>query len=141
MPYVAMTKEKWIQTVRDNEEVLRELIRDWHPVSRITNHRASEFVAFDGDLVEIAKPSMPITAPGAEAACGVVRNKIIAEEGGKDDPVNRFNKALDGEDLGEINSLLSSAWFGVPESSSCWSIPGFSVACDLMDDMPEEEEG
>lgn len=138
MTYIPMTRERWLNTVRENQEKLSNLILDWHPVSRITNHRSTEFIDVAGDLVEIEKPAMKITAPNAEYACGVVREKIVREEGQQDPPVERFKKAVEEENISEINSLLSSAWFGVPESTECWRIPGFSIAVDLMDDLPEE---
>jgi hypothetical protein len=141
MSYIPMTRERWLSIVRENQENLSNLILDWHPVSRITNHRSTEFIDLDGDLVEIEKPALKITAPSAEYACGVVRKKIVQEENGKGSPVERFKTAVAAEDINEIMSLLSSAWFGVPESTSCWSIPGFGVACDLMDDPPEEDNG
>jgi hypothetical protein len=80
---------------------------------------------------------MPITAPGAEIACENVRQKIAQEE--RSDPVKRWDIAVASSDISELNSLLSSAWFGVPESTQCWEIPGFGIACDLMDDLPEVE--
>ena len=132
-----MTSSEWMTKVRDNEQDLLNLIRDWHPVSRITNHRGTEFVAVDGDLIEINKPAMTITAPNVERVCANVRKHIIKNEAGKADPTDRFKEAMANSDVSSIMSLLSSAWFGVPESTDCWQIPGFSTACDLMDDPPE----
>ena len=138
MTYVPMTTERWMATVREHKDNLRQLILDWHPVSRITQHRDKTHVLLDDELIEVSAPhGMPITAPTAEMACQTVRRKIIAEEGDKQSPVERFETALAAENVSEIMSLLSSAWFGVPESTDCWRIPGFSVACDLMDDPPE----
>jgi hypothetical protein len=81
---------------------------------------------------------MPITAEAPEAACENVRQMIRTEE--PDDPLVRWNKAVSDGDVGEITALLSSTWFGVPESTACWQIPGFGVACDLMDDPPEGDD-
>ena len=83
-------------------------------------------------------PIGPITAPAAEEACANVRKMIQKEQ--PDDPLARWDEALAKGDVNEIYSLLSDVWFGVPESTGCWSIPGFGLACDLMDDPPEEEE-
>ena len=89
---------------------------------------------------------MTITAPNAEQAAHAVRRAIANEEADKPSPLERFDKALQDKNIGEINSLLNeinsllnSAWSGVPESTSCWRIPGFKEAVDLMDDLPEEE--
>ena len=56
----------------------------------------------------------------------------------KREPVERFDAALKSGDIDALNQLLSDAWFGVPESTSCWSITGFSECVDLMDDPPED---
>lgn len=145
MAYVAKTNEQWLAKVAENEEDLLSLIRDWHPVSRLVNHRSKEFVAVgvgeDVEMIEIEKARLPITAYVPEAACQTIREEIIRKEHDQPDPVERFKKAMAKGDISEIMGLLSSAWFGVPESTGCWSIPGFGVACDLMDDPPEPEGG
>ena len=115
-----MTNQQWLAKVRDNQEVLTELIRGYHPAAHSRRR------------------SLPITAPGAEAACEVVRRKIAKEEAG--DPVVQFKAAMNTGNLSEISRLLDGAWFGVPESTSCWQIPGFALAVDLMEDPPEDEE-
>lgn len=81
-----------------------------------------------------------ITAPGAEAACVTVRDLIAREEIGEPHPIERFDAALASGDAQEIWSLLNSAWFGVPESTECWQVPGFREAVALLEDPPEEEE-
>lgn len=118
-----MTKQEWLEKVEENKVVLRELIADWHPAARSMK----------------AKISMPITARAAERACETVREQIRNTE--PEDPCERWDKAVAAGDLGELNSLLNAAWFGVPESSSCWSIPGFAEAVDLMEDLSEEMYG
>jgi hypothetical protein len=81
---------------------------------------------------------MKITAPLAEAACQTIRGSIQRKE--QADPVERFAQALEDKDVAKINSLLNSAWFGVPESTDSWGIEGFREAVELLEDLPEEEE-
>ena len=115
-----MTRSRWLQRVADNAEALRSLIANYHPSA---GKRA---------------PKMPITAHNAEVACENVRQKIATEQ--PTDPVKRWDVAVANGDISTLDSLLNDAWFGVPESTQCWEIPGFSVAVDLMDDPPEEGE-
>ena len=81
--------------------------------------------------------SPEITAPQAERACEIVREQI--RKTSFERPDVQFNVALQNEDCDTLASLFSSTWFGVPESTSCWGIPGFSLAVDLLDDPIEEE--
>lgn len=130
--------QQWLQKVSDNAGVLRQLIADWHPSARRPAAIQRESVLFtDGDAVAVDAPSMPITAPNAERACQWIRQDIRAKEPA--DPLSRWDKALSDGDVGEIMSLLESTWFGVPESTDCWNIPGFAVAVNLLDDPPEME--
>lgn len=119
-----MTSIEWLTKVDKAQIVLRDLISEYYPQTAPHAHR-------DGKL------PMPITASGAEAACARVRTLIAVETADKPDPETRFNTALATGDIPEIYSLLSGAWFGVPESTSCWNITGFNEAVDLMDDMPD----
>lgn len=120
-PPEVMTQSAWLEKVNAHKDALRTPIQNYHPASRGgTTHR------------------MKITAPNAEVACSDIRAKIAAEDADKPLPVDRFDAALAKGDVVEIDSLLNAAWFGVPESTECWNIPGFSVACDLLDDMPRE---
>jgi hypothetical protein len=102
---------------------LRELLAEYHPVNQ---QRARPY------------PVGPITAPGAEAACEVVRGDIAKNFEG--DPVIEFDDALERGDEIKIAKLLNDAWFGVPETTSCWRIPGFREAVDLLEDPPDDEE-
>ena len=115
-----MTKEKWLYKAREHQDDLRSLVGNYHPSAGKPRHQ------------------MRITAPAAEAACERIRASIATRE--KEDPVVRFDRALMTGDIHEVNTVLNEAWFGVPESTSCWNIRGFSVAVDLMDDPPEELE-
>jgi hypothetical protein len=122
MTYQVKTNSQWLQIVNDNASDLRKLIANYHPLA--TAQKREHY--------------MPITAAAPEAACENVRQMIWQEQSG--DPLERWDKAVSDGDVSMIMSLLSDAWFGVPESTSCWSIPGFSIACDLMDDPPEDNE-
>jgi len=83
---------------------------------------------------------MPITAYNAEAACQNVRDMIRSNESmDRDSMLKKIETAFSTSDVDELMSLLSSTWFGVPESTCCWSIPGFKEAVDLMEDPPEED--
>lgn len=138
MTYQVMTKSRWLQTVADNSDSLRQMVSDYHPSARQPAAFKHEAVLLtDGEVVEVDATSMPITAPNAELACREVRQLIRKEE--PVDPVKRWDRALSDGDIATLSSLLSGAWFGVPESTGCWNIPGFDIACDLMDDPPEED--
>jgi hypothetical protein len=83
---------------------------------------------------------MKITAAQAEMACAAVRQSIATEQVGKPTPASRFDDALATDDISQLNSLLDDAWFGVPESTDCWGIEGFSEAVELLDSLPDEDE-
>jgi hypothetical protein len=118
-----MTKNKWLAQAREHKEKLTDLIGVYHPAM----YRGSE-----------RSKNVTISARDAEAACGLIREKIRDET--EESPVGAFKDALAAGDIDKINSLLSAAWFGVPESPSCWRINGFKEAVDLMEDPPEEDE-
>lgn len=118
-----MLKQDWIAKVKENADVLRDFVDSYHPTN-LQSH-------FDNDVM-----SPEITAPQAERACEIVREQIRTTSFERPDV--QFNVALKNEDTDALSSLLSAVWFGVPESTSCWGIPGFSVAVDLLDDPVEE---
>lgn len=120
-----MTKKEWIAKTKANLPDLRDLIARYHPSSK----------GFGG----ISLVGLPITAPGAEEACGNVR-KAIAGDPKNLNPLLRFQEAIDKQDISTMYSILNDAWFGVPESTSCWRIRGFSIAVDLMEDVPMPDE-
>ncbi len=113
-----MTQYEWIQYARDNKDVLEELIRAYHPAL-------------------MTDKQLKITAPNAERACQVVRDKIKEET--KYNPLEYFRVALSHNDIKKIYGILNSAWFGVPESTDCWRIEGFKEAVALLEDMPESD--
>lgn len=134
-----MTQQEWLEAAR--LPVLRELIANWHPSARQPRAIQQESVLLaNGEAVAVPVPeaNMTITAPNAEAACQQIRQEIRRQE--PTDPVARWDAALAAGNIGELSCLLDGAWFGVPESTQCWQIPGFSEAVALLDDPPEEED-
>lgn len=135
-----MTTQQWLTKVRERGAVLREFVASWHPSARRLAAIQREAVLMtDGSAaaVEVPEARMPITAPGAERACQVVREQVRREQ--PEDPLVRWDKAVNGGNVSEIMSLLDEAWFGVPESWECWQIEGFAEAADLLDDPPDFE--
>ena len=121
-----MKKELWIQFIRENVAKLVMLVEKYHPTN----------------LADIAKPNPslvgPITAKMAEQSCAAIRESIARVK--TTDPVERFQDALNVEDIGELCSVLQETWFGVPETSSCWKIPGFREAVRLLESPPCPED-
>ena len=115
-----MTQVEWLEKARSNQDVLRSLVAEYHPSAGAARHE------------------MEITAPNAELACERARASIAKRE--PQDPVQRLNVALAIGNIGEIIHVLDCAWFGVPESTSCWQINGFKEAVALLEDAPEQEE-
>jgi hypothetical protein len=118
-----MNAKEWMIEVVENKETLLSLIRNYHPSSQ-----------------ERGRPRYygRITAPEAEQACQNIREKIREEN--SDNPVTRFEAALLNNNAIEVIRILEEAWFGVPESTGCWSITGFPQAVDLLDDPPDDIE-
>jgi hypothetical protein len=114
-----MTTTEWLVQARANADELRDLVGNYHPAMAVS-----------------AQHEMEITAPNAELACELVRDHIRAQE--PQNPGRRLDAALATGDISEIISVLNGAWFGVPESTSCWRVRGFKEAVDLLDDPPEE---
>lgn len=115
-----MTEAEWIEYAKANQQKLEYLIGRYHPVRL-------ETILPDGE--------MRITAPNAENACIGVRDHIRRNFEG--DPITQFANALKNSDIARANTILNEAWFGVPESTSCWRIEGFREAVRLMEDLPE----
>ena len=121
-----MEKLHWLNKVRENSKVLTKLIQNYHPQKLAPNPDKKKIDA-------------SITAPEAERACEFIRSQIRKDEIWQD-PDAIFNSALSNNDVETISGLLSQTWFGVPESTGCWQIPGFSILVDLLDD-PVEYDG
>lgn len=113
-----MTNEEWMRAVEGNWDELKSLVMGYHP-------RASY------------RPGpLPITARMAEAACEQVREQIRSE--GNPVTEDLLERLKEDGNVQELSTLFSGAWFGVPDSTSCWGIPGFGVLCNLLEDPPEE---
>jgi hypothetical protein len=123
MPYTPRTAAEWLQDAEDNLDALRQLVAAYHPANRLPGRRPEDW----------------ITAPNPEAACTQVRKAIRDDHDGSD-PVKVLEQAIASKDVGKVAEILNQTWFGVPESRSCWNIPGFREAVDLIEDMPEEED-
>lgn len=113
-----MTEREWLDTATAHRAALAALLRAYHPAN-----------------ISARNPPMKITAVAAERACENVREDIRRNHEG--DPVAQFDEAIKGGDVNTAMRLLDQAWFGVPESTSCWNIEGFKEAVDLLDDPPE----
>jgi len=112
-----VTNEQWWQVVDLNWDNLCAIVDSYHPGYGRRNH------------------DFPITAIAAEAACEVFREEIHNEAANElESPLRRFLKAKELRDDETLSTILSQTWFGIPDSTSCWSIPGFGKLCDLLDD-------
>ena len=120
-----MTIEQWLNQAKHDKEKLLSLLANYHPSNRQPGRRRG--IDF-------------ITAPNAEIACAQVRKLIQDTQKDLPSPIDRFNEALDSGNWQVVNRLLNDAWFGVPESTSCWSIEGFREAVALMEDPPEIDD-
>lgn len=112
---------EWLEQVAANKDKLISLLRNWHPTRKIDN------------------AGLPITATRAQAGCDNISASIKAAF--KGDPVEAFETALAKGDTRQIIKLLDHAWFGVPESTACWQIEGFSEAVRLLEEAEDFEEG
>lgn len=117
-----MTDQDFLAMARSHLGHLTDLIRGYHPSSR------DEWADSGG---------LPITAPAAEGMAISVRSAIAEKEKQMAVPEERFQKAIEDGDAKTAYQLLQSAWFGVPESTSCWGIPGFKALVDMLDDPPD----
>jgi hypothetical protein len=118
------TSAEWLAKARRDADKLRSLINRYHPCTQRKPDPERD-------------RALPITAPTVEGAAENVRRDIRAKTKDKGDPSERFDAALAG-DLRIIGSVLSDAWFGVPESTSCWSVLGFRECVALIEDPPED---
>ena len=121
-----MTKAGWLSAVEKNKDVIGKLLEQYHPRS-----------------VKRKMESLRITAPAAEAAAENVRRHIVHRQmlaaATASQPEDQFAEALASQDARRIFRLLEELWFGVPESSDCWQLPGFTTCVELLDDPPEDD--
>lgn len=105
------TAEQWWQLFEAYKTELRDLVCSYHPsYARRT-------------------PMMPITAPNAEMACDLVRERIESKT--IDNPLECFDQFYEQKNGNALVSILNQTWFGVPESRDAHSLPGFGALCDL----------
>jgi len=116
-----LTESEWLATAKTYRIRLASVIRLYHPACR-------------DPILAPEMPPGPITAATAELACQGLRADIRAMATG--DPVKRFDAALDADDWQPVSQLLEETWIGVPETDSCWLIPGFRELVNLLDDLP-----
>lgn len=123
-----MTRELWLEQVKRDADKLRNLIGKYHPKRKLP------MTSQQRDLV-----GEDMTAPQAELACEVVRDQIREQfdQEGLPDPIQIFDQALERGDAMVVYRVIDQTWFGVPETTACWSFVGFKEAVDLMDDPPE----
>lgn len=126
-----MTREAWIEQAKRDAHKIRQLIRKYHPAN--TRPKTQQ----ERDLV-----GEDMTAPAAEMACEDVRGQVREQfqKNNLGDPVMIFDQALDRGDVTIIYKIMNQTWFGVPETTACWSFPGFPETVDLMDDPPDLPE-
>jgi len=107
--------EQWFQQVENNKEILISIIKKFHPSRK-------------------NKSDLKITAPNAELACEKIRSQI--KKNTKEDVLVSFESALKEKNKRVILRILNDVWFGVPESTDCWKIPGFKELVDLIENCP-----
>lgn len=117
-----MTRQEWFNRANKNSELIISLLRAYHPKNR--NSKTS--------------PGDRITARATENYSIGVRENIKQKT--KTNPIEDFQNALKENDHRTLDRIMNEAWFGVPESTNCWNIPGFKEMVDLLEDPIEEEE-
>ena len=132
-----MEKQDWVDTFNRSKNELRELVEQFHPSSKAKVMVGDTTVEVPAEVTLLP---CPITAPTAEEACKVVREQIRQIE--PQNPLTIFDTLAEDPALHnkELTSLLSGAWFGMPESRSVRSLPGFFELCDLCEGVDEEED-
>ena len=113
-----METSAWLAQVKEHQEKLRALVERYHP-----------------GCVQPRDKSLTITAPNAESTSEMFRVRI--KRSTKSDPITDWDNAIANSNYDKIFNLISSTWLGVPESTDCWSLRGFSEAVDLLEDPPD----
>lgn len=128
-----MNRQEWIEKAKRDTDKLQSLIGKYHP------QRRSPMTKRQLDMV-----GETMTAPNAELACESIRNQIRQQyrDENLQDPVQIFTKALEAGNILVAYKVLDQTWFGVPETTSCWTFTGFTESVELIEDAMEilEEE-
>lgn len=119
-----MTTVEWLAQCRRDAGAIKALIRAWHPINLTKPSKD--------------RPGMRITAPNVENVLHAVRADIRRNTEG--DPVSDFDAALQNGNTTKLSALMNDAWFGVPESTDCWRLEGFSEAVALLENDPDDED-
>lgn len=115
-----MLKNEWMDKVDERWEQLKEVVMQYHPCASCNPE------------------PMEITDPGPETACEIVRRQISSQE--EPVTVERLERLKAEGNADELANLFNSTWFGVPESTGCWGIDGFSEMVELIEDPPEDQD-
>jgi hypothetical protein len=110
-----VTIQEWLEEMDASFIDIRHIIEEYHPT-----------------LTE-DKRNMKITAHGAEAACASIRREIRNNAKTNQNVLDEFQDARINNDISTMIRIMNEAWFGIPESTSCWNIKGFDRLCDLME--------
>lgn len=114
-----MTVERWWSIVDKSWSDLVNVVEKFH----VAHQNQEQMMNF------------PITAGLAEKACESVRSAIKT-----DSPITIIEKAKEDRDIAILYKILSETWFSAPESRSVFNVAGFGIVCDLLDDMPEDDD-
>ena len=117
-----MTQQDYIKIARLHKEKLVELVRRYHPRSP--------------EAQTIKRVRVRPTAIKAQRMCDLIANEIKSQDI-KTHPAQIIEDAIDAGAAKIVDALLNETWFGIPESTISWSIPGFKEAIALMEDPPE----
>jgi len=113
-----MNNTDWFNYIENNKLILIDFIGNFHP--------------YYGNNYKFK-----ITAQSAEKARLCVVENILKDEE-LTDPIDKFLSGIEQKDVSLVYSILDSTWFGVPETTSCWSISGFKEAVDLLENISVE---
>ena len=115
-----MDKQEWWAIFNQNQVDLRMLVQKYHPASNSP------------------RPSIPITADAAEAACKQIRENIKATT--PFDVLVTFDAAVHNNQANVLCNILTQTWFGMPEGASVREEPGFHSLCYLCEGADEDDE-
>jgi hypothetical protein len=122
-----MEKQDWIDTFNRSKNELRDLVEQFHP--SVKAHTSA-----------LTKKTYKVTASSAEHSIRQLIRRTRQME--PQNPLTIFDVLAEDPALHnkELTSLLSGAWFGLPESRSVRSLPGFFELCDLCEGVDKEED-